>query len=78
LALRGELDNTHAAWLARALSAAAASGARIIVDLEGLAFIDCSAVDILVSASEQTRQAGVTCGSPPHSSWCSAFFPSPI
>jgi anti-anti-sigma factor len=58
VALGGELDKTHAGWLVRALSAAAAPGARVIVDLEGLAFIDCSGVSAMVSAWEQARQAG--------------------
>ena len=58
VALYGELDKTHAGWLARALSAAAAPGARVIVDLEGLAFIDCSALSAMVSAWKQARQAG--------------------
>ena len=58
VALRGELDKTHDAWLARALSAAAAPGSRVIVDLEGLAFIDCSGLSALVSAWKQARQAG--------------------
>jgi anti-sigma B factor antagonist len=58
VALRGEIDKTHAAWLARALSAAAAPGSRVIVDLEGLAFIDCSGLSAMVSAWKQARQAG--------------------
>ena len=58
VALHGELDKTHAAWLARALSAAAAPGSRVIVDLEGLAFIDCSGLSAMVSAWKQARQAG--------------------
>ena len=58
VALRGELDKSHAAWLARALSAAVAPGSRVIVDLEGLAFIDCSGLSAVVSAWRQARQAG--------------------
>jgi anti-sigma B factor antagonist len=58
VALRGEIDKTHAAWLARALSAAAAPGSRVIVDLEGLAFLDCSGLSAMVSARKQARQAG--------------------
>ncbi len=58
VALRGEMDKTHAAWLAGALSAAAVSGSRVIVDLEGLAFIDCSGLSAVVSAWKQARQAG--------------------
>jgi anti-sigma B factor antagonist len=58
VALYGELDKTHAAWLAGALSAAAAPGSRVIVDLERLAFIDCSGLSAMVSAWKQARQAG--------------------
>jgi anti-anti-sigma factor len=58
VALRGELDARDASWLARALSAAAASGSRIIVDLAGLTFMDCSGVRALVTARMQARQAG--------------------
>lgn len=58
VALRGDLDICDATRLTRALSAAAATGARIIVDLEGLAFIDCSGLSAIVSARAQARQAG--------------------
>jgi anti-sigma B factor antagonist len=58
VALHGEIDKTHAAWLACALSAAVAPGSRVIVDLEGLAFIDCSGLAAMVSAWKQARRAG--------------------
>jgi anti-sigma B factor antagonist len=58
VALCGELDKSHAGWLARALSAAVAPGSRVIVDLERLAFIDCSGPSAMVSAWKQARQAG--------------------
>ncbi len=58
VALCGELDKTHAAWLAHALSAAAAPGSRVVVDPEGLAFIDCSGLSAMVSAWKQARQGG--------------------
>ena len=58
VALRGEIDKTHDAWLARALSAAVAPGSRVIVDLQELAFIDCSGLSAMVSAWKQARQAG--------------------
>jgi anti-anti-sigma factor len=58
VALCGELDQSHADWLARALSAAVAPGSRVIVDLEGLAFIDCSGLSAMVSAWKQVRQTG--------------------
>jgi hypothetical protein len=40
------------------LSAAAASGSRVIVDLTGLRFMDCSAVRALADARGQALQAG--------------------
>jgi anti-sigma B factor antagonist len=58
VAPRGELDICDATPLARALSANAAAGTRIIVDLEPLAFLDCSGLSAMVSAWEQARQAG--------------------
>ena len=42
----------------RALSAAVAPGSRVIVDLEALAFMDCSGLSALMSAWKQARQAG--------------------
>jgi ABC-type transporter Mla MlaB component len=42
----------------RALSAAVTPGSRVIVDLEGLAFMDCSGLSALMSAWKQARQAG--------------------
>lgn len=58
VALREELDISDATRMAGALSAAAASGSRIMVDLAGLTFIDCSSLHALVSARKQARQAG--------------------
>jgi anti-sigma B factor antagonist len=58
VALRGELDICTAADGVRALTAAAASGSRIIVDLTDLAFMDCSALRELVSARMQAWRAG--------------------
>jgi STAS domain len=40
------------------LSAAAAPGSRVIVDLAGLTFMDCSCLHVLVSARKQALQAG--------------------
>jgi anti-sigma B factor antagonist len=56
--LRGELDVTDATRFARALPVAATSGFRVIVDLAGLAFMDCSGLSALVSARVQARRAG--------------------
>jgi anti-anti-sigma factor len=58
VALRGELDFTDAAWVGRTLSVAAAAGSRVIVDLAGLAFMDCSGLSALVSACRQARHVG--------------------
>jgi len=55
---RGELDVTGAMRFARALPVAAASGSRVIVDLAGLAFMDCRGLSALVSAVGQARRAG--------------------
>ena len=56
--LRGELDITDAVRFARALSVPAASGSRVIVDLAGLAYMDCSGLSALVSASRRARSVG--------------------
>jgi anti-sigma B factor antagonist len=58
VALRGELDVTRAPRVTRALSLAAAPGSRIIIDLAGLTFMDCSSLGALVSARKQALQAG--------------------
>lgn len=58
VALRGELDVIDTVRLPRVLSAAAAPGSRVIVDLAGLTFIDCSSLSALVSARRQALQAG--------------------
>jgi anti-sigma B factor antagonist len=56
--LHREPDVTDAMRFARALSVAAASGSRVIVDLAGPAFMDCSGLSALVSACRQARRAG--------------------
>jgi anti-anti-sigma factor len=56
--LRGELDVIDAAELPRVLSVAAAPGSRVIVDLAGLTFMDCSSLAALVSARRQALQSG--------------------
>src|SRR5437868_382831 len=58
VALRGELDLADAADVAAALAAAVAREPRIIVDLAGLGFIDCSGVAALARARRRARQAG--------------------
>jgi anti-anti-sigma factor len=58
VALRGELDVTDAAELPRVLSAAAAPGSRVIVDLTGLTFMDRSSLGTLISARRQALEAG--------------------
>lgn len=58
--LRGELDVSTAATSRRALRAlaASASGARIIMDLAELTFMDCSSLRELASVRAQVRRAG--------------------
>lgn len=56
--LRGELDATEAASVAASLTALAASGRNVIVDLEGLEFIDASGLAALMYARQRTRRAG--------------------
>jgi anti-sigma B factor antagonist len=58
VALRGELDLVDAADVAAALAAAVARQPRIIVDLAGLEFIDCSGVAALARGRRHARQAG--------------------
>src|ERR1700722_572729 len=58
VALRGELDLVDAADMAPALAAAVAREPRIIVDLAGLEFIDCSGVAALARGRRHARQAG--------------------
>src|ERR1700722_4872736 len=58
VALRGELDLADAADVAAALMAAAAGRGSIIVDLAGLAFIDCSGAAALARAQRRVRRDG--------------------
>ena len=58
VALCGELDLVDAADVAAALAAAVACEPRIIVDLAGLDFIDCSGVAALARGRRHARQAG--------------------
>jgi anti-sigma B factor antagonist len=58
VALRGELDVCDAAPLMRALSAAAAPGPPVIVDLAGLTLSDRSGLGALVYARKRALQAG--------------------
>jgi anti-sigma B factor antagonist len=56
--LRGELDVAEAARVAASLAVVAASGRDVIVDLEGLEFIDSSGLAALVYARQHARRAG--------------------
>jgi anti-sigma B factor antagonist len=56
--LRGELDVAEAAKVAASLAAVAARGRNLIVDLEGLEFIDSSGLAALVRARRHARRAG--------------------
>jgi anti-sigma B factor antagonist len=56
--LRGELDVTDAAYVAASLTAVTASGRDVIIDLEGLEFIDSSGLAALAHARQHARRAG--------------------
>ena len=58
VALRGELDVCTAADGLSALTAPAAAGARVVVDLAELAFMDCYSLGKLMAARAQARRAG--------------------
>ena len=58
VALRGELDVADAATIVTALMGIAARERQVIVDLEGLEFIDSSGLHALVRAREYARRAG--------------------
>lgn len=56
--LRGELDVTEAASVAASLAVAADTGRDVIVDLEGLEYIDSSGLAALARARQHARRAG--------------------
>ena len=56
--LRGELDVADAARVAASLAVVAGIGCTVILDLEGLAFIDSSGLAALVHARQHARRAG--------------------
>ena len=56
--LRGQLDVTESARVAASLTAVAASGCDVIVDLEGLEYIDSSGLAALARARQHARRAG--------------------
>jgi anti-sigma B factor antagonist len=58
IALHGELDVCTAADVVRVLTALAAAGARIIVDLAELAFMDCYSLSQLMAVRARARRAG--------------------
>ena len=58
VALRGELDVADAASVVSALTGFAARERHVIVDLEGLEFIDSSGLHALVRARKHARRAG--------------------
>ncbi len=58
VALRGELDVCTAAESLSALTAPAAAGASIVVDLTELAFMDCYSLGKLMEVRAQARRAG--------------------
>lgn len=58
VALCGQLDATEAEETAAVLRAVAGRGRRVIVDLAGLEFIDCSALSQLCRAQQAARAVG--------------------
>ena len=56
--LRGELDVADATSVSAALAAIASSGCDLILDLEGLEFIDSSGLAAFARARRHARQAG--------------------
>ena len=58
VALRGELDVSTAAGGLSALTALAAAGARVIVDLAELAFMDCYSLGEIMAVRARARRAG--------------------
>jgi len=58
VALHGELDVCTAADGLSALTAPAAAGAQMIVDLAELAFMDCYSLNEIMAAREQAKRAG--------------------
>ena len=58
VALRGELDVCTAADGLSALTAPAAAGARVVVDLAELAFMDCYSLNEIMAVRAQARRAG--------------------
>jgi anti-sigma B factor antagonist len=57
-ALIGELDTTDAVTTAAAVEAIAAGGQWLIIDLEGLDYIDCHALCALLGVRQAVRQMG--------------------
>ena len=58
VALRGELDVCTASGGLSALTAPAAAGARVVVDLAGLAFMDCYSLNEIMAVRARARRAG--------------------
>jgi anti-anti-sigma factor len=58
VAMRGELDVSTAADGLSALAALAAAGARVVVDLAELAFMDCYSLGEIRAVRAQARRAG--------------------
>lgn len=58
IALRGEVDCTWAAGAEAAMTALAALGPILIVDMSALGYMDCSSLGVLLRARKLARQAG--------------------
>jgi anti-anti-sigma factor len=61
VALVGELDMAHAAAVTEMLDELAAAGARVVVDLTGLSFIDSSGIHAIFRPTTEATLAGLVC-----------------
>ncbi len=69
LALAGELDRASAAELSLHLAGLGGNALRVVVDVSGLAFIDSSGLNALVTSSRAVEAQGgsmVVAGASPH------------
>lgn len=56
----GEIDAASSVELCAALAAAGSQAHRLVVDLEGVAFIDAAGIDVLVDAARAASAVGRT------------------
>jgi anti-anti-sigma factor len=62
IALEGEVDVTGAPELRDLLAGSIVGGARILLDLGGVSFVDSSGVGVLVTAHRKAAEAGAAFG----------------